>query len=112
MKQKFVYALSLLLLGTSSICRAGGDLDDISIQVIGLEEIPEEALEHIPLPGPGNSGLPGKGIILNRAPIPSPITATPAPDLGSPDAINNGGGGGGGGGAAPPNGGDATVTTP
>ena len=60
----------------SSAVLAGGDLDDISIQVIGLDEIPEDALERIPLPSPDHNGLTDirEGIILNR-----PAQAQPAP---------------------------------
>lgn len=60
----------------SSAVFAGGDLDDISIQVIGLDEIPADALERIPLPSPDHGGLTDirEGIILNQ-----PAQARPTP---------------------------------
>lgn len=78
MKQFAVYLASITLAGLSPFCRAG-DLDDISIQVIGLEEIPAEALERIPLPGPGMHGLADirEGLILNRPMSPDPSESSP-----------------------------------
>jgi len=53
---------------TPSIVNAD-ELDDISIQVIGLDEIPENALERIPLPDPdfGNLNDIHQNIILNQS---------------------------------------------
>ena len=66
------------------------ELDDISIQVIGLDEIPDAALERIPLPSPDFSGLTDlqHDIILNRTNTPgpaadalgpAPVTSVPVP---------------------------------
>ena len=68
----------------------GDELDDISIQVIGLDEIPDAALERIPLPSPDFGGLTDlhHDIILNRANgqgtatdtlSPTPVTSVPVP---------------------------------
>lgn len=95
---KFKTILNLLFLvalqlSISATCHAAvSDLDDISIQVIGLDEIPDDALERIPLPTPDFGGLTDirEGIILNR-----PVTAGDV----SGDLVN--GPGAGAGGAAP-----------
>ena len=66
-------ALGLILGAPTSVL--ADDLDDISIQVIGLDEIPEDALERIPMPSPNFSGL--TDIRHNIIPHQSPTNITP-----------------------------------
>jgi len=48
-------ALGVILCAPTTVL--ADELDDISIQVIGLDEIPEDALERIPMPSPNFNGL-------------------------------------------------------
>jgi hypothetical protein len=93
MKHTIATLLAVTLVGIIP-CGQARDLDDISIQVIGLEEIPEEALERIPLPGPGMGGLTDirEGFILNRPVFPG-VSANTTPEIGGGlDSVNGGGG--------------------
>lgn len=49
--------LLLVLLLTISNTAQAGDLDDVSIQIIGLDQAPNEALQEIPLPPPASVSI-------------------------------------------------------
>jgi len=73
-----------------------GDLDDISIQIIGLDQVPGEALEAIPLPPPAAGSMSEmQGDVIFNKPM-SPGNAL-ADQMTGPIASPAPGGVGGGG---------------
>ncbi|MFV2056538.1 MAG: hypothetical protein ACC707_08715 [Thiohalomonadales bacterium] len=70
----------------------GDNLDELSIQVIGLDEIPEDALERIPMPSPHLGGLTDihQDIIPHVVNIPLPedsvVSDIASPEIGPPTA--------------------------
>jgi len=101
-----VVSSALLLI---SIQVQAGDLDDISIQIIGLDKTPSEALQVIQLPAPAAGSIAdAQGDVIFNKPL-SPLnpvlseftnpSASPVVDGGT--GIGGGGSGGAGGGTGP-----------
>ena len=80
-----------------------GDLDDVSIQIIGLDQLPNESLQEIPLPAPGGQSIGNmqNDVLLNRPQISGLQNDSVDASQGSPSAspvVGGGSGSGGGGG--------------
>ena len=91
------WTLWIPVLFASSMAHAG-ELDDISIQIIGLDQVPNEALQEIPLPTPatGSAGITDmQGDVIFNKPLASPGTGLidAIGDNGSPAAAPVAGGG-------------------
>lgn len=88
--------LCLVVLFMFSSFVQAGDLDDVSIQIIGLDQAPKEALQEIPLPPPASVSITDMqgDVLFNR-----PMSPAGSLNPGSSDAITApvaGGGSGGG----------------
>ena len=89
--------LGLFMLLTFSAFAQAGDLDDVSIQIIGLDQAPKEALQEIPLPPPASISITDmQGDVLFNRPM-SPMGPLNADNSSAITAPVAGGGTGGGG---------------
>jgi len=69
------------------------DLDDISIQIIGLDQVPNEALSEIPLPSPGTVSITDmQGDVIFNKPLASG-TSSAISDINNPVSAPVAGGG-------------------